>query len=371
MIPDNINNIDDLITNDSFKRWLLNNDPADAAFWNQWLEEHPDKLELVATAKALIFSIHHIPGLTATEIEQEISIFRQSIADSSEEEVPVTAPAPQIRKRPYLPAWLKAAAVIMLLTGAWYAYRLIAHGSNKDAGTYQKFLADHLTHGIEYANNTDSVQQFVMADGTQVSLEPASRLSISSNCAVGNREVFLTGNAFFTVVKNSSNPFTVYAKDVVTKVLGTSFWVKQNDNTKQTSVIVKTGRVSVFKPAVSDNVASQELSGVILTPNQQIIYDAGMDKMKKTLIADPESFGPVPKGDFSFDGMPADQVLARLEKVYGISILFDHELLSTCSVSAVLEQESFYEKLRIICRIIHADYQIVDGNVIVNSKGCK
>jgi ferric-dicitrate binding protein FerR (iron transport regulator) len=367
MIPDNINNIDDLITNDSFKRWLLNNDATDAAFWNQWLEEHPGKLELVATAKALILSIHHLPGLTAAEIEQEISIFRQSIAYSDQEEASV----PQIRKWPHLAVWLKAAAAVLLFAGVWYAYRLIAHGTYKEADTYQKFLADHLTHGIEYANNTDSVQQFIMTDGTRVSLEPASRLSISSNYAIGNREVFLTGDAFFTVVKNSSHPFTVYAKDVVTKVLGTSFWVKQNGSTKQTSVIVKTGRVSVFKPAVSNNAASEELSGVILTPNQQIVYDAGIDKMKKTLIADPESFEPVPEGDFSFDDIPADQVLKKLEKTYGISILFDHELLATCSVSAVLEQESFYEKLRIICRIIHADYQIVDGNVIVNSKGCK
>jgi hypothetical protein len=53
----NINTIDDLISNDSFKRWILEKNEKDARFWNQWLEEHPDQLELVATAKVLIVSI--------------------------------------------------------------------------------------------------------------------------------------------------------------------------------------------------------------------------------------------------------------------------------------------------------------------------
>jgi ferric-dicitrate binding protein FerR (iron transport regulator) len=374
MVPGNIHTIDDLLSNDSFKRWLLDNDAADAGTWNQWLLEHPEKLELVATAKALILSIHHIPGLTAAEIEQEISIFRNSmeLADHTESLYGEQGTEePRQRRMPFAMGWLKVAAIVLLIAGSWFAYKRIAPASPGRTDTYQQFLADNVTHNIEYANNTDSVQQFVLADGTAVLLEPGSRMSFSRKYAAEKREVFLTGNAFFNVAKKSSSPFIVYSKNIITKVLGTSFWIKHNGNNNQTSVIVKTGRVSVCKPAVNGTGNNPELSGVILTPNQQIVYDAGIDQMKKTLVAAPEISEPVSKNDFSFNDTPADRVFKKLEEVYGISILFDREVLSTCTVSASLGDESFYDKLRMICRVIHADYQTVDGNIIINSKGCK
>ena len=376
MIPGNINTIDDLLSNDSFKRWLLDNDAEDAVTWNRWLLEHPEKLELVATAKALIFSIHNIPGLTEPEIEKEINIFRNSmeLADHNEslyQAKNTGQPARLLRRMPFANGWLKVAAMLLLFAGAWFAYRLVVRDFPQRTDTYQQFLADNLTHNIEYANNTDSVQQFVLSDGTGVLLDPGGRMSFSRKYAGEKREVFLKGNAFFDVAKRPSSPFIVYCKDIITKVLGTSFWIKHNGNNNQTSVIVKTGRVSVFKPAMNDAGDSPELSGVILSPNQQIVYDAGNDQMKKTMVDDPERSGPVSKNDFSFNDTPADQVFKKLEEVYGISILFDREILSTCSVSASLGDESFYEKLRMICRVIHADYQTVDGNVIINSKGCK
>jgi hypothetical protein len=60
-----------------------------------------------------------------------------------------------------------------------------------------------------------------------------------------------------------------------------------------------------------------------------------------------------------------------LQAAYGIPVLIDEEVLTTCTISASLGNEPFYEKLRIICKIINATYEVIDGTVVINTKGCK
>jgi hypothetical protein len=74
--------------------------------------------------------------------------------------------------------------------------------------------------------------------------------------------------------------------------------------------------------------------------------------------------------NFVFDDTPATEVFRKLQDAYGITILLDEEVMTSCSISASLGNEPFYEKLNMICRIINASYQVIDGNVVINAKGC-
>ena len=60
------------------------------------------------------------------------------------------------------------------------------------------------------------------------------------------REVYLTGEAFFDVVKNPARPFIIHTSSIDVKVLGTKFNVKAypNDKTVETSLVQ--GSVEVF-----------------------------------------------------------------------------------------------------------------------------
>ena len=53
----------------------------------------------------------------------------------------------------------------------------------------------------------------------------------------------LDGEGFFEISKNPSRPFLVYNKNVITRVLVTSFVVKNNPSGSETEVAVKTGKV--------------------------------------------------------------------------------------------------------------------------------
>jgi hypothetical protein len=112
-------------------------------------------------------------------------------------------------------------------------------------------------------------------------------------------------------------------------------------------------------------------AGIVLTPNQEIVYDNGEDRLQKTLVAMPEPLGDLRDSFLVFKGMPIRQVFGRLQELYGIPIRFDEEALDSCSLTASMGNGSFYDKLNLICKAIGGSYEVIDGNIVVTSRGCK
>ena len=94
--------------------------------------------------------------------------------------------------------------------------------------------------------------------------------------------------------------------------------------------------------------------------------------MVKTLVEKPEII--VPKAQiphFEFEDTPASEAFATIGKAYGIDILFDEELLRDCPLTAALDSQTLHEKLSIICKAVEARYEILDGQIIIHSRGCR
>ena len=71
-----------------------------------------------------------------------------------------------------------------------------------------------------------------------------------------------------------------------------------------------------------------------------------------------------------YDEAPLEKVFGQLSKTYGVSIVYDAELLEKCTVTANLLNETFYTKLELICKAIGARYEIIDGQVVIQSSEC-
>jgi transmembrane sensor len=82
----------------------------------------------------------------------------------------------------------------------------------------QRLQADHMTVTAE-------VRKVVLQDGSEVTLAPDSAIAVSYEAA-GRRVRLLSGEAFFNVKPDPSQPFRVLAADVETVVVGTSFDVR-------------------------------------------------------------------------------------------------------------------------------------------------
>jgi hypothetical protein len=72
---------------------------------------------------------------------------------------------------------------------------------------------------VETTNPNKRNKMVVLPDGSTVILQKGSKLKYFDSYNSQNREVYLSGEAFFEVVKNPKKPFLVFTKDIVTKVL--------------------------------------------------------------------------------------------------------------------------------------------------------
>jgi hypothetical protein len=110
---------------------------------------------------------------------------------------------------------------------------------------------------------------------------------------------------------------------------------------------------------------------VVLKPNQRVLFDKEESRLVKVIVDAPLRVGEIPAAALVFDETPVRKVFQTLEKEYGIELFFDEEVLSDCQLTANLSGLPMYEQLDLICRIIHAKYEVADGQVIIHGEGCK
>jgi len=237
----------------------------------------------------------------------------------------------------------------------------------------QEITNDNTVAFARIANVENKSREIKLEDGSKVTLEPKSEVRFAKKFAADKREIFLTGEAFFSVKRDETRPFLVYTKEVVTKVLGTSFNIKAYPDEKEITVAVRTGRVSVYanslKPANSVAPTSAE---VILTPNQQVVYNLIDERVSKQLVKHPEVIlSKSTLFSMHYDGSPVTKIFKVLEDNYGVEIRYDEELLKNCVLTTTMSDEGLYERIEVICKAIGAHYSVEDAVIYIKSNGCK
>jgi ferric-dicitrate binding protein FerR (iron transport regulator) len=130
-------------------------------------------------------------------------------------------------------------------------------------------------------NNSEFTNRVVLEDGTVILLKPNSSIEYPAKFSDIDRKVTLKGEAFFDVTKDKTRPFIISTSELTVKVLGTSFNVMAYEGAKEISVAVKTGKVSVVKS--KGEVTNQpHLREVILTPNQEVVYNTTQEYSQKS-----------------------------------------------------------------------------------------
>jgi len=100
-----------------------------------------------------------------------------------------------------------------------------------------------------------------LSDGSTVWLNAQSELSVPKIFKGHKRNVYLKGEAFFDVAKNSKKPFKIYAHKSVTEVLGTTFNLKAKEQDSIIQIAVVTGKVAFYEQG---NIGNK----IILLPGQ-------------------------------------------------------------------------------------------------------
>jgi transmembrane sensor len=354
--------LDELLVNESFLNYYYQKDEADILEWEDWTDENPDRQQLINDAFLILDKLSL--KWNREQIEAKLKDLNGKIDLDFEEESPFKL----IHRRTIFVRWAAAASIVMLMSFGWFYFK-----QNDDKSLiYKELVAKAPILLIEKENISDKPMLITLNDGSSILLQKGSRLSYPANFENDKREVYLDGEAFFEVAKDAKKPFFVFANELVTKVLGTSFTIKAIKGKKDIQVIVRTGKVSVFKlDEIKNNDLPKILEGVVIVPNQQISFDKENSNFSKSLVEKPEMLSPMLSYNFEFKDASAAKVFATIQKAYGITILYEEELLKECPVTASLSDEPLYGKLDLICNAIEAQYQLIDGQIVISSKGCK
>jgi transmembrane sensor len=366
--------ISDFVTDDDFIRWVIQGNKADNDFWNHWLAVNPDKYMVVAEARKILESIRTEERIISSEErENEIKKLLQTInqkdgARKFPESAPISRSVSILKK-----TWWYAAAAVIIGVVIITSYAVEKREKGSERFSYGTVTPSK--HLIESVNTSEKMIRLQLPDESIVELAPNSRIGYPNDFdSSSTRDVYLSGEAFFKVTKNPARPFRVFANEIVTKVLGTSFIVRSFEKDTVIQVTVRTGKVSVYSQVNGPKVSrtTSQLGGIILTPNQELVYKKSEQRFQKSLLAEPIEI--TPKGAFQesmlYEEAPLEKVFSQLSKNYGINIVYDVELLKNCTVTADLRNEPFYRKLDLICKAIGADYEINDGQIVIVTKGC-
>jgi transmembrane sensor len=357
----NYNQIQDFLNNDSFVQWVLNGE--NKTFWEQFLLDNPSKISMIEEAQDLILEINTIELELSVELDQ-VAVWKKIQTKLLQEEKEKQSLKPRKRK-----LWKVAVGVLVLLLSGTFYWKNHSQGKIE----YLDLVAVIKTKSsiIERVNLKDAQLKIELEDGSIVILNKNSKLSYPVHFDKDKRTVVLSGEAFFKIAKNPRKPFYVYANEVVTKVLGTSFRIRAFDKDENITVKVKTGRVSVYNQR-SINLADPETNGLLLIPNQQAVYNRNNAALAKSIVELPM---PIEEetivSSTNFDEAPVSKILEILEKRYGVKLIFNEETMSNCYITTKLKNVSLYDQLDLICEIIGATYKEVDAQIVIDSKGCK
>src|SRR5665647_245920 len=179
--------------------------------------------------------------------------------------------------------WIKRLAIaasFLLVLGSGLIYLI----HNKELTRSHSDNTTSLYSGVVFQhkiNKTRKEMLINLQDGSTVMLSSGSELNYGEPFTDNKRIVYLKGEAFFTVAKDPTKPFTVYTDAISTTVLGTKFLVTdfQGDN----NIIIKLfeGKVVVRS---SDSIHKKLATDMYLLPGNELVYN------KTSMIANISSF---------------------------------------------------------------------------------
>lgn len=357
--------VTDFLEDAYFKEWVYSPGPENEIFWNEFSIRYPEKSEMIAGAKSILLQLKADMELDFPSDEKI-----ENILFTIHENKNRTGSPPSRILSHWMAISFATAAMLVLLVG-W-----LVSSKRNTCVTYQELISAVDAPLTEKTNNTSRPHLVTLPDSSTVLLHPNSSISYHKDFnRDGRREVYLSGQAFFSVTKNPDLPFFVYSNELITKVLGTSFLIKSFDNQRQVEVEVKTGKVSVYTRMDHDAESTRtnsQLGGVIITPNQKVLFSREEIRIKKSLVESPEIIAStvLPAPMLKFQDATVSQVFANLEQTYGIDIVYDEALLGSCLLTASFSNENLYEKIDLICKGIEARFEVVDARIVVSGRGC-
>jgi ferric-dicitrate binding protein FerR (iron transport regulator) len=254
--------------------------------------------------------------------------------------------------------FLKVAVVLLVATGMFAVYNYQDTEPKKVVTEEQVYES---TVRAEYGEQV----RFRMRDGTVVTLNAGSKIRHDNQFAEENRELYLTGEAYFEVNnKGQKHPFVVKTDDARVKDIGTKFNINAYEEKETTEVVVSEGEVQVSpqveastQPSKVVSVKQGKMVNVSRASDQLVVKEANINQalgwLNKKLIFDNERF---------------EDIVKRLERYYNIDITIKDDSLEKKIVKASFNNERVEKVMSVLAISLGANYEIKGDSISFRSE---
>lgn len=273
--------------------------------------------------------------------EEKAGRIQKELSGRLESHTRRSGPTPQRLSR-WLP--VSAAAAFIAVSAVWWIW----------APWHVRHKPDKVAHRQEVYDTvrteTGKMKRLVLPDQSVVWLNANTQLRYAAQAFEERRELFIDhGEAFFEVTKQAESPFSVYSEEMVTKVLGTAFNVKNYPELEYVSIQVKAGKVlvSVQNDRLKDTVAAGSgrryvRNGDRFIADDRFASEAGSWVQGRTLL----------------DNATFQELVLVMHNRFGVTLkshlpetgLFRYTI-------AVLQHKSLEETMQLICDIHQIKYR--------------
>lgn len=278
-----------------------------------------------------------------TEEEENIDVVFERI--KTRVQPPARTPLKVVKRKNFL--WLKVAALVAILVGAVLLY-------NREALFFSN--SGHLVL-VKVQTKAANTRTVTLGDGSVVKINSSSRFRYPKKFSGDNRNVYLSGEAFFDVKKDLQHPFIVHTEKMDVQVLGTAFNVKiyPNDDFAETTLI--RGKVVV---TLKDDKKEQ----FTLQPNDKFTLAEGKGQVNQTESGGVEETAWT-SDELVFKNKNFDQVSRLFERHYDVKIFFKDPDLKKVEFTAHFTKENINEALDVLKFIENFNYSIKGKNVYI------
>ncbi|MEZ4829364.1 MAG: FecR domain-containing protein [Bacteroidia bacterium] len=329
---------EDFARDDRFIRWVVSPSPEEDAFWKEFMAVYPYKESEINSAREMIFLAQQLqPSKQLTKAEKDLmheNILAKIHAETSY----------AITTTSKTPRFLRYAAVVALLVSC--ATIFYNYWERNQHQIYETSFGETLT--VE------------LPDHSRVILNGHSRLCFSKNWKNNeDRFVWLDGEAFFEVTRQveTQTKFSVMARDMVVQVLGTKFNV--NSRKEKTRVVLNEGQIKLM-------LNDEKANPILMDPGDMVDYDHNDNQLVQTKV-NPELHSSWKEGIQLFDKTPLQEVVEKMEEIYGVTISLNNEKLRQRKMTMGIPVEDLEIALRTIESVLGLKItKNSDRNFVIN-----
>lgn len=305
-----------------------------------WCEEAPENRQILEQLYYTLFVGDRMVVMDAVDTEASLTKFKSLVREKEK----------KAKRRSISVRWGRyASATAAFLAGLVFAGG-IAWGllSNK--------LSDYtvMTTGGQRA-------QTVLPDGSKVWLNASTKLIYRNSFWSTDRQIDLSGEAYFEVARDKHAPFIVNTKHIKTCVLGTKFNVRAREEEDRVVTTLLQGSVRMESPRTVNN-------GYLLKPGQTLNINTTTYQAELIEYAEPTEVLLWINGKLKFKQHSLLEITNIMEKLYDLKFVYDDESLKTERFTGEFSTDNLPDEiLNVLMHTNHFSYK-KEGRIIRLSK---